>query len=291
MPVSPPVALPPRAIQDGPAPAPPPWCASPSDAADLSSFANDDVRFLIASAAGPGVTCGAVMKIQTLSIARVASLSGFEHLTSLTQLTVVGVEDGNLGPLSGLPIEVLDVGPPIGLFMRDAAPEVDDLSPLESIATLRSLRVAGSHVADLTPLAKLTSLKTLVLPANRIADASPLAALVALTTLALDDNSVSDMTPLANLPVLHELRLSRNPIARLPNLSGLRQLTMLDLRETRVTDAAPLLTLPSLPSTQIVLCGAPVIEDANVAKRNAATFLALRRKKSVVPDFVGCHTG
>ena len=238
---------------------------------------------------GPRVTCGAVMKIRALAIPRVASLSGFEHLTSLTRLTVVGVADGDLGPLSALPLEALDVGMPIHLLRKDSAPEIDDLSPLESVRTLTSLRVAGSRVSDLTPLSKLTSLQSLVLPSNRIVDVGPLAALGSLVTLTLDDNAITDVAPLAKLMSLTELRLTRNPIADLPNLSGLRALSMLVLDGTRVIDAAPLLTIPS--PGQVVLCGAPVIEDPKIRARNAATLTALRRKKVSVPDFVGCHTG
>ena len=297
-PVAPALVAPPPAIADGPAPAAPPWCASPSDPADLSSFANDDVRFAIECAAGrvmteagedPRVTCGAVTKIRALSIPRVASLSGFEHLTSLTRLTVVGVDDGDLGPLSRLPLEALDVGLPIHLLAKDSAPEIDDLSPLASVTTLRSLRVAGARVVDVSPLHGLAQLQSLVLPSNRIADVSPLAALGSLVTLTLDDNSITDIAPLAKLASLTELRLTRNPIVDLPNLSGLRALSMLVLDGTRVLDAAPLLTLPS--PGQVVLCGAPVIEDPKVRARNAATLTALRRKKVSVPDFVGCHTG
>jgi len=85
---------------------------------------------------------------------------------------------------------------------------IADLSGIEFLVNLDTLRILGNSVVDLTPLAGLTEVLELDLYRNLIVDLTPLAGLTALQTLRINENPVTDLSPLAGLTTLIHLETS-----------------------------------------------------------------------------------
>jgi internalin A len=112
--------------------------------------------------------------------------------------------------------------------------KVRDLSLLEGLPKLESLRASLNQVEDIGPLAKLTKMDRLDLGHTKVKDLKPLAEMTSLTELQLDDTPVEDLTP----------------------LSGLTKLERLSIQRTRVKDLSPLAKLENLKF--LYIAGAPV---------------------------------
>ncbi|RKU14019.1 hypothetical protein C6502_02395 [Candidatus Poribacteria bacterium] len=135
---------------------------------------------------------------------QITDLTGLEHATNLTVLSVWG------NPIS----DISSLGHLIELKYLDLAGcQVRDLSPLANLTQLKTLNVGwNDFIQDISPLANLTQLVSLRLTANRIMDLSPLANLAMLEKLEIDNNVVTDVSPLADLVNLMDLKLAGNPI-------------------------------------------------------------------------------
>ena len=149
------------------------------------------VRTTLSLAADATITTADMQRLTSLGIGaarrlQINDLTGLEHATNLTSLT--------------LP--------------RNA---VSDLSPLSNLTNLTTLALSRNSVSDLSPLASVTSLTTLHLKQNNIINLSHLVGLTNLTTLGLKNNNITDVTPLANLvsggsTTLNTLELEHNNI-------------------------------------------------------------------------------
>ena len=160
---------------------------------------------------------------------RVIDLTGLEHAT---QLTTLSLKENN----------------------------IRDLTPLAQLTQLTELDLSDNNISDLTPLVQLTQLTELDLSGNNINNLTALAQLTQLTELDLSDNNISDLTPLANFEELDlsgnnitnnwtqltELDLSGNNINNLTALAQLTQLTELDLSINQITNLTPLTQLTNL---------------------------------------------
>ena len=151
---------------------------------------------------------------------RVKDLTGLEHATNLTSLTI-----------------------------QDH--DVSDLSPLAGLTNLKTLRLNFNSISDLSPLAGLTNLETLNLVDNNISDIRPLGNLTELTTLNLTRNSISTIPPLGNLTKLTELRFARNSVRDIQGLKGLTNLAVLQASDNQIQDISPLQGLTALQ--QVIL--------------------------------------
>ena len=151
---------------------------------------------------------------------RVKDLTGLEHATNLTSLTI-----------------------------QDH--DVSDLSPLAGLTNLKTLRLDFNSISDLSPLAGLTNLETLNLVDNNISDIRPLANLTELTTLNLTRNSISTIPPLGNLTKLTALRFSKNSVRDIQGLKGLTNLAVLQASDNQIQDISPLQGLTALQ--QVIL--------------------------------------
>ena len=113
-----------------------------------------------------------------------------------------------------------------------------DISGIENLTSLISLKLQYNNITDVSPLTSLTSLTYLYLNDNSIADVSPLASLTSLTVLELEDNNISDVSSLASLTLLTSLNLSENNISDLSSLTSLTSLTELDFTYNSITCAS-----------------------------------------------------
>ena len=83
----------------------------------------------------------------------------------------------------------------------------------DQVYWLQELDAVGRGIFDLTGLEALKSLFTLRLGSNGVSDLKPLAGLPLLFELDLRDNLVSDISPLVGLAQLYRLDLDRNPLS------------------------------------------------------------------------------
>jgi internalin A len=102
-----------------------------------------------------------------------------------------------------------------------------DLSPLENLTKIESLRASINEVENLKPLEKLTAMDRLDLGRTHVRDLTPLANLVNLTELQLDDTEVSDITPLAKCKKLQKLSLKHTNVTDVSPLKELKDLKFL----------------------------------------------------------------
>jgi len=139
------------------------------------------------------------LDFQSLDLLIVSSLEGFEHLTSLTSLSLKGMT------------------------------QVRDLNSLSSLKNLTSLALSGmAQVRDLSPLSLLKKLTALSLRGwTRTIDLSPLSSLTSLTFLSLRGGTqVRDLSPLSSLANLKSLVLSGSVLVR--DLSPLTKISTLE---------------------------------------------------------------
>ena len=126
--------------------------------------------------------------------------------------------------------------------------DVQDLSPLSGLADLQDLDVAGANISDLGPLAGLRKLRDLRLSSKSVEDLSPLAGLLNLSNLDISFTSVRDLSPLENLRNLRILDLGGTGVEDLSPLARLHQLKKLELAGTSIEDLSPLVGLQRLQS-------------------------------------------
>ena len=170
----------------------------------------------------------------------IVNLTGLEHATQLTTLSLQENNISDLTPLAQLTqLTTLDL----------SVNNISDLTPLVQLTQLTMLSLRENNISDLTPLAQLTQLTELDLRENNISDLTPLAQLTQLTELDLGGfhgNNISDLTPLTQLMLLRELDLSNNNVSDVTPLAQLTQLRDLDLSFNLITDVTPLAQLTSL---------------------------------------------
>ena len=171
---------------------------------------------------------------------KIVNLTGLEHAT---QLTTLSLQDNNIRDLS--PLTQLTQLTTLDLSENN----IRDLSPLARLTQLTTLYLEDNQIIVITSLAQLTQLTKLSLggfDGNEVSNISPLGQLTQLTELNLKDNNISDVTPLAQLTLLTELDLSENNISNVTPLTQLTLLTELDLGHNNISDVTSLAQLTQL---------------------------------------------
>ena len=185
-----------------------------------------------------------------------ADSSALSFLKTLINLKTLVVEP------SSVPVDTEDyIGPTIDLSplqnltnltsLRLLYFSLDDLGPLRDLTKLTDLLLANSSVSDLGPLENLINLEFLYLGNNDIGELDALSKLTKLSELWLAENTISDLTGLQNLTSLVELNLVANNISDLEPLQDLSQLTELSLDSNNIRDLSELQNLPSLTSLSL----------------------------------------
>ena len=160
--------------------------------------------------------------------ASITDLTGLEHATNLTLLTLSDNSISDISPLAGLnnlaelylsDNSISDISPLAGLnnliWLELHNNSISDLSPLKGLNNLISLKLSDNSISDISPLAGLTNLRILGLSGNSISDISPVAGLINLIELSLENNSISDISPLvanAGLGSGDTVSVSENPL-------------------------------------------------------------------------------
>ena len=175
-----------------------------------------------------------MLRLKTLDARdrQIADLTGLEHATNLT-----------------------------GITLPDN--EISDLTPLARLMRLEYLWFWGNPISDLFPLMNLTALKRIDLARCQISDISPLANLTQLTSINLRDNHIEDISALTNLNQLTKLRLNSNRIVDVSPLVNLTLLERLEIHNNSITDHSPLEALSLTHFTYDEICELPRVPIQN----------------------------
>jgi internalin A len=119
--------------------------------------------------------------------------------------------------------------------------EFDDLTPLQKLTNLETLRASLSQVSDLHAIEGLKRMDRLDLSHTLITDSSlkAVGSLVNVTELTLDEDAISDLTPIANMKKLEKLSIKKTQVKDLTPLSNLKALKALYIADTPVADISP----------------------------------------------------
>ena len=125
--------------------------------------------------------------------------------------------------------------------------EYDDLTPLQKLTTLESLRISFSVVKDLRPIEGLKRMDRLDISHTLVGDEEfkSVASFVNLTELMLDETAIGDLTPVANLRKLERISMKKTQVKSLAPLSQIKTLKFIYIADTPVTDITPVQPLMS----------------------------------------------
>lgn len=177
--------------------------------------------------------------ISTLDAANkgIVSLSGIEHMSSLTELLLDDNAISELSPLANLS----------GLTkLHLARNQIASLDSLGRLTGLLDLDLRGNQVSALAPLSSLTALTMLMLGQNQIADLSALSQLTSLNVLTLDINQIVDLAPLTSLTQLQQLNLIDNQVREVQSLVALSALADLWLNGNPLSNTAITVHIPQI---------------------------------------------
>ena len=125
----------------------------------------------------------------------IKDITGLEHATQLTELTIHNNHISDITPLSKLTTLT---------FFSAHHNKIDDISPLKNLRNLTHIILAGNQISDIAPLERLTKLTELHLSFNKIKNVSLLSRLINLEALYLVRNPITNRKPLFDL-------LKKNP--------------------------------------------------------------------------------
>jgi internalin A len=125
--------------------------------------------------------------------------------------------------------------------------EYDDLTPIQKLTTLESLRISFSVVRDLRPIEGLKRMDRLDISHTLVGDdqLKSVASFVNLTELMLDEDNLTDLKPVANLKKLERLSIKKTAVKDLTPVAALRTLKFLYIADTPVSDITPVQPLIS----------------------------------------------
>ena len=125
--------------------------------------------------------------------------------------------------------------------------DYDDLTPIQKLTTLETLRVSMSQVKDLHAIEGLKRMDRLDLSHTLVGDEElkSVGSLVNLTELTLDESAITDITPLANLKKLEKLSVKKTQVKSLAPLAMLKALKFVYIADTQVSDITPVQPLIS----------------------------------------------
>ncbi|MCR9198283.1 MAG: protein kinase [Planctomycetaceae bacterium] len=180
-----------------------------------------------------------VERLELYTLEGISTPTDLSFVTNMRQLKVLKV-DGlplkDLEPLRGLPLEELSMW----CWNWNGLVNDGDLSPLEGMP-LQRINAGGALIRSLEPLRGLP-LTELNLNSTSVSDISPLAELQQLKILTLGDSKVADIGPLAGLPLL-ELELSNTAVHDLSPLKG-APLRVLSIPGMNIDDLSVLTQVP-----------------------------------------------
>ncbi len=125
--------------------------------------------------------------------------------------------------------------------------DYDDLTPIQALTSIESLRASLSQVKNLHPIEGLKHMDRLDVSHTLVGDSElkSVGLLVNVTELMLDEDNVSDLAPIANLKKLERLSIKKTLVKNLGPVANLHSLKFLYIAETAVSDISPVQPLVS----------------------------------------------
>lgn len=125
--------------------------------------------------------------------------------------------------------------------------DYDDLTPIQKLTNIESLRISLSHVKDLHAIEGLKKMDRLDISHTLVGDEElkSVGSLTNTTELMLDEDNVSDLTPVANLKKLERLSLKKTMVKTLAPLANLTSLKFVYIADSTVSDISAVQPLMS----------------------------------------------
>lgn len=160
------------------------------------------------------------------------------------------------------------------LAIEEWSAGVSDLSGIEYLTNLISLRLNDDMITDISPVSQLILLNNLELARNNITDITPLSSLSALKIVDVSGNSITELSPLFELSNIEELRLSGPNITDVSFLSSFPNLIRLDLSGTSISDFSPIGAITQLEAVWMHDCG--IVDVSFFSSMNVLHNLAIQ---------------
>ena len=135
------------------------------------------------------------LKVLEASVSLIKDITGLEHATQLTELTIHNNQISDITPIEKLTTLT---------FFSAHHNKIDDISPLKNLRNLTHIILSVNQISDIGPLERLTKLTELNLSFNKIKNVSLLSRLINLKALYLVRNPITNRKPLFDL-------LKKNP--------------------------------------------------------------------------------
>jgi internalin A len=119
--------------------------------------------------------------------------------------------------------------------------EYDDLTPLQKLTNLESLRLSMSRVKDLHAIEGLKKMDRLDISHTLVGDDEfkSVGSLVNVTELMIDEDNITDIAPVANLKKLERLSMKKSLVKSLAPLAQLTSLRFVYIADTSISDITP----------------------------------------------------
>jgi len=170
----------------------------------------------------------------------IVNLTGMEHWTTLTSLSL-------------------------------ADNEIIDISALSTLTSLVELYLGRNNIVNMSPITNLTSLINLDLGTNAIVNIPDVSGLISLELLYIDSMSLVDISPLASLTTLKRLAIHINNISDISDLASLINLEYLDANQNSISDISALASLTNL--TYISLYDNDIIDISPIAMTEGEVYI------------------
>jgi internalin A len=123
--------------------------------------------------------------------------------------------------------------------------EYDDLTPLQKLTNIESLRLAFSQVKDLHAIEGLKKMDRLDLSHTQVGDEElkTVGSLVNVTELMLDEDNITDITPVSNLKKLERLSIKKTAVKSLAPIGQIKTLRFVYIADTPISDITPVQSL------------------------------------------------
>ncbi|MGD6980383.1 MULTISPECIES: S-layer homology domain-containing protein [Citricoccus] len=217
--------------------------------------------------------CGSTKRRSTYHI---EDLTGVQHLTGATTISLMKNDFSDLSPLSDLTqlesldlrlTGVVDLEPLAGLarleWLHLGFNDITEISALSNLTNLTELTLSGNLIEDVAPLAKAESLRRLnlggahaVVKGQNAPSLTGLEQLTQVEFLSLSvDRELEDISAVAALSNLRTLDISDTGVLDVTPLAGLVNLDVLTATRAAITDASALQTLAHRGDVQLSLAG------------------------------------
>ena len=198
----------------------------------------------LGKASGAAITTADMARLTRLVApnANISDLTGLEHATNLTILSLYSNTVSDISAVSGLTNLTR-------LYLQNNT--VSDISAVSGLTNLTILYLHNNTVSDISAVSGLTNLTRLYLYNNTVSDISAVSGLTNLTILYLSSNTISDISAVSGLTNLTILSLSRNTVSDISAVSGLTNLTILYLSRNTVSDISAVSGLTNLTSLSL----------------------------------------